>query len=333
MKTRDRFWGVIKRTKIDRLPMTEWASWWKDATIARWYGEGLPLSLQDDFALRAHFGLDDWRQSWLRGGAADMPQAASHGAPLIHTRADYEAFQRYLWPDPQPHLDELRSWKAAHQKGDCVVWVTLEGFFWFPRILFGIEPHLYAFYDHPDLMKEINARLTEYHIACVKAIGEVLQPDFFTFAEDLSYNHGPMLSRELFDEFIAPYYRELLPHIKKLGSVSVMDSDGQVEPIGPWLESCGMEGILPLERQAGVDVANLRRDYPALVMIGAFDKMTMPRGREAMRAEFERLLPVMRSGRFFPSCDHQTPPGVSLENYHIYLDLFKEYAARAVEGW
>jgi hypothetical protein len=333
VNTRDRFWAVINRTKTDRLPVIEWATWWKDGTIARWYGEGLPRTLQDDIAIRAHFGLEDWRQSWLRSTSLDSPKPVSHGAPLINNRAEYEAFTRYLWPDPQPHLDDLNSWKAAHDKGDCAVWITLEGFFWFPRTLFGIEPHLYAFYDQPDLMKEINARLTEYHIKCLKAIGEILRPDFVVFAEDLSYNLGPMLSQELFDEFIAPYYRELVPHIKKLGSVVIMDSDGQVEPVAPWLASCGLEGILPLERQAGVEVANLRRDHPSLTMIGAFDKMTMPLGREAMRAEFERLLPVMRTGKFFPSCDHQTPPGVSLENYHIYLELFREYASRAVEGW
>jgi hypothetical protein len=333
VKTRDRFWAVMNRTKADRLPMTEWAMWWRDATIARWFSEGLPNNLPDDIAIRAHFGLDDWRQSWIGAVADDAPPPASHGAPLISNRSDYEAFTKFLWPDPKPQLDQLRTWKAAQKKRDCVVWITLEGYFWFPRRLFGIEPHLFAFYDQPELMKEINARLTEHNIALVKAVADVLQPDFFTFAEDLSYNHGPMLSRELFDEFVTPYYRELLPHIKKLGSVTIMDSDGQVEPIGPWLESCGLDGVLPLERQAGVDVAKLRRNHPKLVMVGAFDKMTMPLGREAMRAEFERLLPVMRTGRFFPSCDHQTPPGVSLENYHIYLELFKEYAARAVEGW
>jgi len=54
----------------------------------------------------------------------------------------------------------------------------------------------------------------------------------------------------------------------------------------------------------------------------------MNRGEEAIRAEFERLLPLMRSGRFIPGVDHQTPPGVSFEHYHVYLRLFAEYAAR-----
>jgi hypothetical protein len=53
--------------------------------------------------------------------------------------------------------------------------------------------------------------------------------------------------------------------------------------------------------------------------------MTMNRGEPAMRAEFERLLPLMKRGGFVPSVDHQTPPGVSLEEYRVYLRLLQEY--------
>jgi uroporphyrinogen-III decarboxylase len=61
-------------------------------------------------------------------------------------------------------------------------------------------------------------------------------------------------------------------------------------------------------------------------MIVHYDKMVMTRGEAAMRAEFERLLPVMRQGGFIPSVDHQTPPGVSLEEYRCYLRLLEEYS-------
>jgi hypothetical protein len=60
-------------------------------------------------------------------------------------------------------------------------------------------------------------------------------------------------------------------------------------------------------------------------MIGHYDKMVMTRGEEAIHQEFERLLPLMRSGGFIPSVDHQTPPGVSLEQYRVYLRLLNEY--------
>lgn len=329
---RERFRGTMNRTQIDRLPVIEWAPWW-EKTIERWYGEGLPRDLTTHREIYRWFGLDDWRLSWIRALSPDAPKPVSHGAPLIGSREDYEAFQQHLWPEPATNLEDLRAWRHDHARGDCVVWVMLEGFFWFPRRLLGIEPHLYAFYDQPELMKEINGRLADFHLRCLDLVDEVLQPDFINFAEDMAYNHGPMISKGLWDEFIAPYYHRVVPRIHEMGAVIMMDSDGLMDPAIPWLLEVGIDGIEPLERQAGVDVAALRRRFPSLRMLGAYDKMVMPRGPEAMRAEFERLLPVMASGGYVAGCDHQTPPGVSLENYHIYLDLFREYATKAVADW
>ena len=55
----------------------------------------------------------------------------------------------------------------------------------------------------------------------------------------------------------------------------------------------------------------------------------MSKGEAAMRAEFERLLPVAAQGGFIISCDHQTPPEVSYEDYKLYVALFREYGAEA----
>jgi len=51
-----------------------------------------------------------------------------------------------------------------------------------------------------------------------------------------------------------------------------------------------------------------------------------------MRAEFERLLPLMRSGGFIPSVDHQTPPHVTLDEYRLYRRLLNEYTAFGTAG-
>jgi len=211
-----------------------------------------------------------------------------------------------------------------------VVWLTLEGPFWGPRTLLGIEPHLYAFYDEPELMHAINRDLTAYNQRVYDQVCEYFVPDFMTFAEDMSYNNGPMISEEMFDEFMLPYYRQMIPGMRERGTRVLIDSDGDISLALDWFVRAGIEGILPLERQAGVDLEALRKRHPQFLFVGHFDKMVMPHGEEAMRAEFERLLPVMRQGGFIPSVDHQTPPGVSLENYRCYLRLLQEYAHKAV---
>ena len=154
---------------------------------------------------------------------------------------------------------------------------------------------------------------------------QVCVPTFMTLAEDMSYNHGPMISKATFELFVEPYYRQLVPRLLERGVMPFVDTDGDVTLLVPWLAELGVDGVLPLERQAGVDGMRLRERYPRLRMVGHFDKMTMNRGEAAMRAEFERLLPLMKKGGFIPSVDHQTPPGVSLEEYRVYLRLLREY--------
>jgi len=239
---------------------------------------------------------------------------------------DYAHLKQHLYPDVEALAESLVPLVEAHDRGEVVLWLTVDGFFWFPRRLFGIQGHFYAFFDHPELMHRINQDLADHSIAVIERLGQMFAPEFVTFAEDMSYNHGPMLSEALFEEFLAPYYEQVVPAIQEMGSVLIVDSDGDVTEMMPWLERVGARGVLPLERQAGVDAMELRRRHPELIMIGHYDKMVMTRGEAAMRAEFERLLPVMRSGRFIPSVDHQTPPGVSLDEYRVYLALLGEYS-------
>jgi Uroporphyrinogen decarboxylase (URO-D) len=330
MTNRDRIRRTLRFEPVDRLPVIEWAPWW-DKTVSRWHAEGLSPELTDPFTIRRHLGLDDLQQCWIRGFCADAPGPTHPGGAFVAALDDYRDYRQYLYPDPPPFSREVLSeWAAAQAAGELAVWITLEGFFWFPRTLLGIEPHLYAFYDQPDLMHEINRDLLAYNLRCLDAVLEVATPDFMTFAEDMSYNHGPMISREQFDEFIAPYYREIVPRLKDRGVSVFVDTDGDVTSLVPWMLEVGVEGFLPLERMAGVDVNQLRRDHPGLCMIGGFDKTTMHRGEARMREEFERLLPVMRSGGYIPAVDHQTPPEVSLQDYRLYLRLLREYAERAV---
>lgn len=325
MTARERFQAVMNFQPFDRLPMIEWAVWW-DKTLERWREEGLPANITDRYDLDRHFGLDVYMQDWI---APRVPPAPAHLAAVIQSADEYRKLRAALFPADAMDQNRWRAWAEAQRRGDAVLWFTLEGFFWFPRRLLGVEPHLFAFYDQPALLHEINTDLAEWNLRVIEDICSVCAPDFMTFAEDLSYNNGPMLSQEQFDEFLTPYYARLIPLLKRHGIIPFVDSDGDVTVPAHWFEAAGLEGILPLERQAGVDIAKLRAEHPRLRFIGHFDKMTMHRGEAAMRAEFERLLPVARQGGFLISCDHQTPPGVSYRDYQLYLRLFREYAARA----
>ncbi|NQU45253.1 hypothetical protein HQ520_18375 [bacterium] len=329
MNTRERFQAIFNFQPFDRLPILEWASWW-DKTLERWYAEGLPQSLTDRYDICKYFDLDLCKyDASFRSRAPGCPRPSHHGAGIIADERDYQRLLPLLHPEEPVNHELWTRWADEQSRGESVVWYSVGGFFWEPRSLLGIEPHLFAFYEQPDLMHRINSDQAEWILKVTEDLCAICTPDFMVFAEDMSYNHGPMLSKDLFDEFLKPYYQRVIPELNRRGIPVLIDSDGDITLAGPWFEEAGIEGVLPLERQAGVDLARLRAAHPRMRFIGHFDKMTMPHGEAAMRAEFERLLPTAAKGGFFPSCDHQTPPGVSLENYRIYLALFREYAEKA----
>ena len=326
MNSRERFKAVMNFQKVDRLPVMEWISWW-DKTVDRWKTEGLPAELGREDTLK-WFGLDVNEWIWLhpRRKIPRIPgKARSDG--LITSENEYETLVLPFLQEPVIDAERLKRIAASQARGACVVWLQFDGFFWFPREIFGVENHLYAFFDHPGLMRRMNEDLCRYNLNCLEQVLKILTPDVLTFAEDLSYNHGPMMSREQFFEFVAPFYAKLVPAARKAGILQMVDTDGDVSGVIPWFEETGVQGCLPLERMAGVDVNKIRKEHPKWRMIGGFDKTLIRLGEPAVRAEFERLLPAMKSGGYIPTADHQTPPDVSLEAYKTYVSLLKEYSS------
>ncbi len=335
LTVRERFARVMRFEPVDRLPIIEWAPFW-DQTLIRWEQEGLdihrPFSIPAFLQIQEDLGLDPFAALYTSVRKPGMPAPASHGAGIVQEHG-WPALKEWLFPAPEASFDlEWARYLAQRQaRGEVIVWMVFEGFFWFPRTLFGIEDHLMAFYDEPELMHEMNQALVEWQQRVLEVMCDIITPDIMTFAEDMSYNHGPMLSRAMYDTFMHPYFQQIVPQLRERGILVFADSDGDVTHPIEWFQSSGVQGILPLERMAGVDVQKIRADHPEWLMLGAFDKTVMHRGEAAVRSEFERLLPVMRGGGFAPGCDHQTPPGVSLDDYRQYIRLFREYASLAAQ--
>ena len=322
----ERFRAVMNFQPVDRLPRWEWAMWW-DETIAAWKRQGLPTKLETVFDIAEYFRLDPYRQFWFSTTDPTIEAVQHHVEGIVSSTDDYLKVRPDLFPDHSKAIESMRPWARRQGDGEAVVWVTIEGFFWFPRTLMGFTKISLAFYDQPELVHWINQDLTDFNLQLLDQIEETCVPTFVTIAEDMSYNHGPMISEAHFDEFIAPYYRQIIPRLEQWNAPVLVDTDGDVTQMVPWLVREGIRGVLPLERQAGVDGMALRRQFPEFCMVGHVNKMVMDKGEHAVRGEFERLAPLMKSGGFILSVDHQTPPNVTIEQYRLYRRLWDEYTA------
>lgn len=194
----------------------------------------------------------------------------------------------------------------------------------------GIENHLYAFYDEPELMHEINQFMLEKYMQYLVKIVAIVQPEVLYLSEDLSGKNGPMLSPDCFDEFVGSYYKKLFPVLRERGTKNIfVDTDGDFRLMIPCFQEAGVDGFVPMDVNAGMDIVEVRRKFPNLKFIGAFNKLILLENKEAIDKEFERLLPVIRQGGYIPGLDHQAAPDTPLENYRYYIERLKEVMKQA----
>ena len=330
MNAVERYRAALRGETVDRLPMIEWAGYMTE-TLERWRGEGLPPETEDENVARTWLGLDDSRRAGLSWIGPEAPKPTHFGSGILKDADDYERVRPLLYPRPGFDREDLAELAERHARGELIIWFVLQGFFSGPRKLLGIERHLLAFYDQPDLMRRINQDLVDFYLDCIPGFCDFLQPDMVSIMEDFSYKNGPMLSGKLFDEFLAPYYRQIVPLLQERGLKVFIDSDGDVNETIPWVREAGVDGMLPFERQCGCDPVAVRGAHPGLLMVGGFNKNVLKEGEAGIRREFGALLPAMRAGGYLPTMDHRVPPDCSLENYSLYLDIYREYAEAAVK--
>lgn len=330
----ERFQRTARSEPVDRLPLLEWAPL-SERALSRWYSEGLSRHINDPCEVGLELGLDRHRQLRVFARAATCPPSTPHNGGLVGGADDYRALRGHLYPKPRlradPAFADLRAWGREHGEGSSVVSLTLDGFFWYPRTLLGAERHFYALCDEPELVHAMNRDLVEYAEWAVGEVCRSVTPDFIVFTEDLSCDRGPVLSRQMFDEFLAPYYRRIVPALAQRGILPLVACDGDVTSAAGWFAEVGVRGLAPLERRAGVDPLALRARHPGLLLMGGIDCGLLGRSADmsGLRADLERLLPLMRSGGFLPCLDCRGPAEIALPKYRAYLGLLADYCGRA----
>jgi len=182
-------------------------------------------------------------------------------------------------------------------------------------------------YDDPELIRMMIRQRVRFYLEVYERAIRDTAPDFAFLWEDMCYRNGPLLSPEMFREFLLPAYQELTSFVRGLGVRNVIvDSDGDVTALLPlWLEA-GVTGVLPFEVRAGMDVVRIGEQFPGLQILGGIDKNEFYDGTEAIDRELERVLPAMlRRGGYCVALDHWVPPQISLENYRYFVQKVRRF--------
>lgn len=330
----------------------EWGYW--PETIQRWRREGMPAGVPPggepwdavgityyrrvpvEARIFPHFEtkvlsetattktVQDWQgviQEVPKDGSTTFPHFLRHP---VRDMLDFEAIRGRLNAHdphrfPPDWADHAR--RLASRNSILVMGGTEISFFGWHRDLMGLENLMMAYYDQPELVHAISRQHLNFLKELYSKVLEDVTFDFIFCWEDMSYKNGPLISPALVREFMLPYYAELVDFFRQFGDYKfLLDSDGDVAQLIPLFMEVGIDGMLPFEVAAGMDVARVAEQYPRLILSGGIDKRVIAKGRRAIDRELERVLPpLFRRGGYLPSMDHHVPPEVSYDDFRYYV--------------
>ncbi len=106
-----------------------------------------------------------------------------------------------------------------------------------------------------------------------------------------------------------------------------VDTDGNAWDLIPDILDCGINGLLPCEVAAGMDVRSLREEYTDLNLMGGIDKRVLVEGIGQTDRDVDRCFDVAwRGGRYLPNLDHRAPPDISWSTIKHYARPCHELA-------
>jgi uroporphyrinogen decarboxylase len=234
---------------------------------------------------------------------------------------DIQEVERFDWPDPS-YIDFTRTHanvKEARDAGLAVFGGMWMPFFHIVADFFGMENYFMKMYTNPEIVEAVTERVVHFYLEANKRCLDLMASDIDAgfFGNDFGSQLDIMISPEMFDRFILPYYKRCIAGIKSYGLPVIVHSCGAIDRLIPRLIDAGIDGLHPLQAKAvGMDAENLSRKYGKhLVFIGGLDTQELlPFGTvEEIRGEVGRLRKVF-GPRFILSPSHEALlPNVSPE--------------------
>ncbi|MDY0289452.1 MAG: uroporphyrinogen decarboxylase family protein [Sphaerochaeta sp.] len=347
MNSQERVAAVFSGELPDRIPR------WCGSSPEFWNKAKLETALNDE-ELRIRMG-DDFRRifSEYKGPAVELMERATwcspfgiqregigYGQPMSHPMKDFEAIsevEQWSWPDSgMVDVSTLRA-QASVWNGQYAVLGGEWSPFWHDVIdLVGHENLYFKMYDHPEMVKHIFERVTDYYFeASVRAFDAAADlMDIFFIGNDLGGQTGPLMGVEMFEEFIMPSMKRLIQLGHDYHLPVMLHCCGGYRDLMPSLIRAGIDGLHALQPDArGMDPASLKKDFGGMVVLnGAIDSHNILINGESpewVREETRKVISVMKpGGRYIGGASHDTIlEETPVENVLAMMDAIQEFGS------
>jgi len=210
-------------------------------------------------------------------------------------------------------------------------------YFYYERLwsLRGMKEALMDFYLNPEAIHALFRKMTDFYKRAVTRAYEELHLDGMYVTDDLGTQTSTFFSLETFDEFFAPYYKEIIDHVHSLGMHFWLHTCGNIELFIPRFIELGIDVLHPIQKYT-MDEKKISKLYGDKITVWAgFDvQRTIPYGTpEDVRKEVHYLMDTYArpEGRFMLTFGNGITPDTPLESLRAVYDEAYTYGAEVVK--
>ena len=231
--------------------------------------------------------------------------------------AEVEAFP---WPAPDI-LDRSKLKAQCMRHGQRALLYGFADIWQRAALVRGWEGMFLDMVERPDWVHFLCRTFTDFYMEDYRRAAEVTggRIDLYLVISDLGTQRGPLISLVMFNEFIAPYLKEMTACIHGLGGLALYHSCGMIRPFIPELIACGVDVLDPIQPTCPeMQPESLKRKFgERLSFHGGIDMQNLlPNATPAeVEAEVRRYCEVLgKGGGYILGPAHLFQPDVPPEN-------------------
>ncbi len=257
--------------------------------------------------IHAHQDADSWAR-WLAG---HVEQLESEPDPTERQIADEKQRQRAL-------NGQLGGTVFIHCTLSTAINMALFGY------QCGLESFTFLWEDRRDLVRRWFAALEAAQHRQIRLAAHRETSPLAMIYSDIAYHQHLMFSPSMLREI--GFYEDvarICAAIHERGMIVIFHSDGYIMPIMDDLIAAGIDGVNPIEVAAGMDIFELRRCHPQLILVGGVDVTHLLVNGPArdIRGHTRRMIDeVGAEGRLLIGSSTEVGNDVPLANYLAFHD-------------
>lgn len=285
----------------------------------RFYPDGLKAGTQIDIWGVAH-----------EPGSAEAKHMTYMRNPLKEAE-ELEELMEYPFPDfsKGDSTHQKRQVEEIHAQGLAAVGnmqVTIWETAWYIR---GMENLMVDMTCEPEMAAWVLDKVTEQAVIRAKAYANA-GVDIVFLGDDIGMQNGPMMSQEMYEQWIMPRLRLVIQEVKKINPEILIfyHSCGTVTTFIPDLIASGVDVLNPIQSEC-MDFQEIYELYGGKISFHGTvgTQTTMPFGTpEEVKASVKGNLDIAKKyGGLFVAPTHLLEPEVPWENILAYVEACREY--------